>query len=208
MTWALPASVELLERALGYTRGRLACVTAGRLAAATPCAEWDLHELLDHMDDALDAFLEAAGGAVAMRSRPVDADAADTVTRVQAKACALLGVWTSAVRERRSTIDVGGRPLPSGLLVSTAALEITVHGWDVGWASGAPERIPASLARDLHPVAAATVSAADRGIRFGPPVRVTPHAPPAQSLLAHLGRSDAPAGQIGSIRLPGSGAAS
>ena len=67
------------------------------------------------------------------------------------------------MREGRATIVVGGRPVPSGLLVSTAALEVTVHGWDVGWATGAPERIPAALARDLHPVAAATVSAADRG---------------------------------------------
>ncbi len=208
MTWELPASVELLERALGYTRARLAGVTAARLGAPTPCSEWDLHDLLVHMDDALDAFLEAAGGVVALRSRPLDAAAADTVTRVQVKACALVGVWTAAVREGRATIDVGGRPVPSGLLVSAAALEVTVHGWDVGWATGAPERIPAALARDLHPVAAATVTAADRGIRFGEPRRVTPDAPPDHSLLAHLGRSEGPAGQIGRIRLPGTGAAS
>jgi uncharacterized protein (TIGR03086 family) len=208
MTWELPASVELLERALGYTRARLAGVTPARLGAPTPCAEWDLHDLLEHMDDALDAFLEAAGGVVALRSRPVDAAAADTVSRVQLKACALVGVWTAAAGEGRVTIVVGGRPVPSGLLVSTAALEVTVHGWDVGWATGAPERIPRALARDLLPVAAATVSAADRGIRFAAPRRVTPDAPPDHSLLAHLGRAARPAGQIGGIRLPGTGAAS
>ncbi|MGI8645087.1 MAG: maleylpyruvate isomerase N-terminal domain-containing protein, partial [Nocardioides sp.] len=132
MISALPQSVELLERALGYTRGRLAGVTPARLHAPTPCAGWDLHDLLVHMDDALDAFLEAAGGVVALRARPLEASAADTVTRVQVKACALVGVWTAAARQGVKSIDVGGQPVSSGLLVSTAALEVAVHGWDVG----------------------------------------------------------------------------
>ena len=178
MTWELPASVELLERALGYTRARLAGVTAARLGAPTPCSEWDLHDLLVHMDDALDAFLEAAGGVVALRSRPLDAAAADTVTRVQVKACALVGVWTAAVCEGRATIDVGGRPVPSGLLVSAAALEVTVHGWDVGWATGAPERIPPPQARDRHTRATATVGPADPRIPIGEPITGTTGAPP------------------------------
>jgi len=205
---ALPQSVELLERALGYTRGRLAGVTAARLHAPTPCAEWELHDLLAHMDDALDAFLEAAGGVVALRSRPVDASAADTVTRVQVKACALVGVWTAAARQGVGSIDVGGQPVPSGLLVGTAALEVAVHGWDVGRATGRAAPIPEGLARALRPVAAAVVTRADRGIRFADPVRVGQRARPDQSLLAHLGRWSGPDGQISGILQTGTGAGS
>jgi len=208
VTWTLPASVELLERALGYTRGRLTGVTAARLHAPTPCAEWDLHNLLEHMDDALDAFLEAAGGDVALGSRTVDASAADTVTRVQAKACALVGVWTAAARQGVGAVDVGGQPVPSSLLVSTAALEVAVHGWDVGRATGQRSPIPEALARALRPVAAMVVTRADRGIRFGAPVRVGPRASPDQSLLAHLGRYSPPDGQMSRIPHTGSGAAS
>jgi len=50
-------ALELLERALGYTRGALATVGADR-SGPTPCAGWSLADLLCHMDDGLDAFLD------------------------------------------------------------------------------------------------------------------------------------------------------
>ena len=123
-------SLELLERALGYTRGALATVGLDR-DGPTSCAGWSLADLLLHMDDGLDAFLEAAGGAVCIEAslRPgADVDVLLT------KACHLLGVWNST---DPGYVVVGDRPVPSGLLVSAAALEITVHGWDVGQATGA-----------------------------------------------------------------------
>ena len=61
------------------------------------------------------------------------------------------------------------RELASDLLVATAALEITVHGWDVGQALGAGPRIPEELAERLLPVARQVVDDADRGVRFSPP---------------------------------------
>jgi uncharacterized protein (TIGR03086 family) len=195
----LPQSVELLERALGYTRGQLAEVTTDQLDAATPCTDWDLRTLLEHMDDALDAFLEAAGGVVALRARPADATAAGIIGRVQTKACTLVGVWAAAAERHETTVDIGAAAVPSWLLVQTAALEITVHGWDVGRTAGTAGRMPVALARGLLPVAAVVVAPADRGVRFARPVRVPPGAPADQVLLAHLGRSPQPPGQTSSI---------
>ena len=85
--------------------------------------------------------------------------------------------------------------MPAVLLVSTAALEVTVHGWDVGQSLDDPARIPAELARHLRSVALGVVTPADRGPRFAPPVVTTPDAPPDQALLAHLGRAGGPPGQ-------------
>jgi hypothetical protein len=45
--------VELLERALGYTRGCLTLVRAEHGHAPSPCTGWDLLDLLTHMDDSL-----------------------------------------------------------------------------------------------------------------------------------------------------------
>ena len=53
-------AVALLERAIDYTRIALSGVRADLLDAPTPCAQWDLRTLLEHMDDALAAFTEAA----------------------------------------------------------------------------------------------------------------------------------------------------
>ena len=60
----LVGSVDLLGRSLDYTRDRLATVRGGLLDRQTPCADWRLAQLLVHMEDSLDAFTEAAGGAV------------------------------------------------------------------------------------------------------------------------------------------------
>ncbi|WP_395690251.1 TIGR03086 family metal-binding protein [Nocardioides sp.] len=189
MTATLGGSVELLDRALGYTRGRLSTVHDGLLGRPTPCEAWTLADLLAHMEDALDAFAEAAGGAVEVRG---GATAAGRVAVLQEKACALLGAWSGpapgdvvlAVRPpARDRVDLG-----SGLLVATAALEVTVHGWDVGQATGSPAPVPEALARALLPVAHAVVGPADRGVRFARARAVDPGAPSAQRLLAHLGR--------------------
>ena len=69
MTTALTGAIELLDRALGYTRVVLAGVPGADLDRRTPCRDWNLGQLLAHMDDALDAFTEAAGGAVDVPAR-------------------------------------------------------------------------------------------------------------------------------------------
>lgn len=186
MTTTLGSSVELLERALGYTRARLALVDDGGLGRPTPCEGWTLADLLAHMEDALDAFTEAAGGEVTLHG---GSRAAGRVAAIQQKACALLGAWGGpSPGDVVITGSEGGLDLVSTLLVATAALEVTVHGWDVGQATGAPVRIPPGLARDLLPVARAVVGRADRGVRFAAPRAVAPDADDDVLLLAHLGR--------------------
>jgi uncharacterized protein (TIGR03086 family) len=183
MTPTLGDSVELLERALGYTRLRLAEVDATLLDRPTPCAGWSLADLLAHMEDALDAFTEAAGGEVAAPA--VRRGPAPTAV-ICDKARGLLGVWS---RPAPGDVLIGDRELTSRLLVATAALEVAVHGWDVGRATGADAPLPPALATDLLPVARATVTCLDRGVRFAAPLPDHPGQPDEMRLLAHLGRS-------------------
>ena len=93
-----------------------------------------------------------------------------TTTRVEAlreKACVLLGAWTAA-RPADDEIAIGDLGLDAPLLVATAALEITVHGWDVGQATGSRTRIPDDLARGLLGLA----QQRHRAARPRPPVRL------------------------------------
>jgi uncharacterized protein (TIGR03086 family) len=182
VTTTLPASVELLDRALDYTRARLSGVRGGLLDRPTPCAAWRLGDLLVHMEDSLDAFAEAAGGRVEVhRTHTTDG----RIAAIEEKACMLLGAWS---RPAPGDVLVGGLELASPLLVATAALEITTHGWDVGCATS-PAPIPADLATALLTVAHRTVTPADRPVRFAPPVPVAPDAPDDVRLLGFLGRS-------------------
>ena len=187
MTVTLGGSVGLLDQALAYTCARLSGVRDDQLHRRTPCAAWDLAGLLAHMEDALDAFTEAAGGAVGVH---LAGDTAAPVPAIQAKAMALREVWTrptpgDVVLEARS----GRLDLHAPLLVATAALEIAVHGWDVGRATGAPASLPGPLARELLPMAGMVVGPADRGVRFAPARPAGPGASDGERLLAFLGRA-------------------
>ncbi|NYG59612.1 uncharacterized protein (TIGR03086 family) [Nocardioides daedukensis] len=177
--------VELLERAIGYTRGTLGTVTDDLMSRRTPCADWDLAALLAHMSDGLDAFTEASRGHIDIAPAP---PADTTVGELREKACTLLGAWTSpAVISAR----LGALVLDSGLLLRVGALEIAVHGWDVGQATGVGTPIPAGLARNLLPVARQVVTDDDRPGRFGAPITITEDVEPALRLLSRLGRAGA-----------------
>jgi uncharacterized protein (TIGR03086 family) len=181
----LDAAVELLDRSLAYTRIMLADVRADQLDRPTPCAGWTLGRLLTHMEDALDAFTEAAAGRVEVDPVP------PTSTRVEAlreKACALLGAW-SAARPAPDRVAIGDLGLDAPLLVATAALEITVHGWDVGQATGRRTPVPDDLARGLLPVAEQVIDPGDRGSRFASPRPTTAGAGADERLLAWTGRA-------------------
>jgi len=84
--------VELLERAIGYTRGTLQGVTDGMLGRPTPCAGWTLADLLSHMADSLDALTEASRGVIEIGPPPPAAAGVDVL---RDKACHLLGAWSN-----------------------------------------------------------------------------------------------------------------
>jgi uncharacterized protein (TIGR03086 family) len=186
---ALYAAVELLDRSLAYTRVMLADVLPDHLDRRTPCVGWTLSQLLAHMEDALDAFIEAAAGRVQVDPVP------PTDTRVEAlreKACTLLGAWAAgrpAGERQLEQVAVGELSLEAHLLVATAALEVTLHGWDVSQSTGRRTPIPDDLATRLLPVAREVIVADDRGGRFASPRPTAPDAPSAQRLLAWAGRA-------------------
>ncbi len=179
----LAEALELLDRSLAYTRVILAAVTRDRLPARTPCGAWDLDQLLAHMEDSLDAFAEGSSGTVRLRTTTPEACRVETL---QHKACALLGAWSAEVPP---SVTVGQHAVETSVLALAAALEITVHGWDVGRSLGLDRPIPESLATCLLPVADTLVTAADRGPRFAPPAPTRSSDGACVRLLAQVGRT-------------------
>ncbi|MET1059704.1 MAG: TIGR03086 family metal-binding protein [Nocardioides sp.] len=177
--------VELLERAIGYARGMLGGVRPDLLTRPTPCARWTLADLLTHMSDSLDALTEASRGVIAIAPPPRGEPGVAGVAELRDKACHLLGAWSNS---HAAQARLGDARLESGLLLRAGALEIAVHAWDVGQATGAGEPIPEGLARALTGSAHVLISPEDRPLRFAPPVSVTGVATPSALLLAFTGR--------------------
>jgi uncharacterized protein (TIGR03086 family) len=187
----LGGAVELLDRSLAWTRVALAETAHVPGTTPTPCRGWPLQRLLAHMEDGLDAYAEAATGSVSLRPDPAAAHAGGRAPReplrgaIRDKACALLGWWLE--HPDLDAVRVGDRWLPSEVLVGAAALEITLHGWDLRAAAGHVAPVPRDLAAPLLDVVRDQVSATAMPC-VGTPLAVPDDADSPRRLLALLGR--------------------
>jgi uncharacterized protein (TIGR03086 family) len=189
-------AIALLSGAIRYALGTCAQVTPAEMALPTPCADWDLGALLAHLAGSM-ADLESG-----LRTGSLDLDAmapadpagparppvprpGDPVEVLRDQAANLL-IACYAHHGADRFVLVGGVPLAAGIVACTAALEISVHGWDVSAARGRAEEIPPGLAARM--LALSPLLVASRAGLFAPPVEVPPQAGPGDRLVAYLGR--------------------
>jgi uncharacterized protein (TIGR03086 family) len=183
-----PASVAVLDSAVTWTHSCLQLARTSDLSLPTPCAEWDLGQLLAHMEDSLVAIGEAAEvGRVRVADHPAREDPGRTIDRIVQRACTTRAAWLQ--RLTSAPISIGDLALGRDTTAMVGALEIAVHGWDVAQAVGSGPRMPEDLAARLYDVARLVVTPGERGNRFADPVPVPPDAPAGTRLLAHLGRT-------------------
>ena len=195
MTDPLSGAIGLLAGAISYTLGVCALVGPGDMALPTPCADWDLGMLLAHLSDSM-ADLETAirTGTLDLERLP-DHAVGDPVETLRDRAAQLLcAAYGYGGPER--FVDVGGLPVPAGLVACTGAVEIAVHGWDVSAARGGTGRGGAGCG-EARPIPAVL---ATRMLRLGPllvtgreglfavPVDVPAQAGPGDRLVGYLGR--------------------
>ena len=191
----LTDGVALLERSMSFTLGGLLLVTPAALSNPTPCAEWDLRDLLLHMNESLQVLHEAIAVGHLELDPAADLSAAwadygdprvDPVATLKNRACTMVGAWVGPGSPR--TITVADRSLTSEVVAAAGAVEVAVHGWDVARACGADRPVPPALAEELLALCAVFVDDGDRPHRFGPPVHVDPRAPAGDRLVGLLGR--------------------
>lgn len=182
--------IGLLKQALDYALATSQHVTSELLTAPTPCDHWDLATLLRHVNESLDALDEGVtAGCVGVV--PSDPPALETqlLFGFRSRACRLLR--TCAMACAHDQVIVADWQLPLSTLAGTGAMEIAVHGWDIGQASGHPYPIPVDLAESLLDLAPLVINDATRHALFAPPVLTTSTMPPDR-LVALLGRDPQP----------------
>ena len=183
---ASPHAIELLERSLGYTRAGLIRCLGVDPHAPTPCTDWDLSDLLAHMEESLDAIIEMATGSLSLVPTGPTPGVAGRVERLQLKACDLLGRWSGGTPAGAAgSVLVHDRVAPTPLLLTAASLEVAVHGWDVHASTGSDVRFPEALARDLLPVVPHVVDPR----HFASPIPPTARSGAVAALLGLVGRS-------------------
>lgn len=184
-------SPELLRDGYRWTTDRALAITGADLGRPTPCSGWRLEELLEHCLETLGAFAEAVGG-----PRPADAGReSDDPIAPWAAAFSELAERTargwSAPGALDRTYELPFATMPGGIAISANLLEVVVHGWDIGQATGEAVEIPASLAGPILAFAERAIGDEQRGAAFGTPVLAGgPSASPGDRLVAFLGRTD------------------
>jgi uncharacterized protein (TIGR03086 family) len=176
------------EEALVAVHHVVATVGDDDLHRPTPCRDWDVQALADHLLDTISRL----GAAVGIPTTVPDGDSIDQ--RIRQVTQPILAEW----RRRGLTDDVVfcGRTLPAHLALGILCLELVVHGWDFAVALHRPIQVPDADAAYVLGLARQTLNPQSRTTAgFDPPVPVPADASPLDQLVAFTGRNPALAGQ-------------
>jgi len=179
--------VSALDGAYGHCANVIAGIDDAQLALSTPCAEWDVRAVLDHLIGATWMFTLVNQG------RAVGEDACgigggDPMTAVKDAAAANAASWhTPGAFDGDRTFPFGTFPADAAAMMNLS--EVVVHTLDVATALGVDASMDSSAAAMLDDFYGGISLDPYRAHgAFGVEVRVDPNAPPAVRLLARLGR--------------------
>jgi uncharacterized protein (TIGR03086 family) len=181
------------DQAVASTAQIVKGVRAGQMTAPTPCTEWDVRALLNHLIGTLwlsEALLSdtAPRHPMAPGGLPASDLAGDPAAAyAEASAAALAAAGAGDAISRQHITPLGKMPGP--VLAGFTTLDILVHGWDLAKATGQPAALEDGLARHVLGFASqALTGQAARAGRIGPAVPVPAGAPVTDQLAGFLGR--------------------
>jgi uncharacterized protein (TIGR03086 family) len=177
---------------LAMARGRAVAVVAGisdaALVAPTPCAEYDVKALVNHLFQVVVQFQRLAVKEASDFGETPDrvGEGPDWRERFAGEADRLVAAWSAPGAEEGTT---GAMDMPARLVGSMALLDLTVHVWDLARATGQeyPDADDAIVAQLTDTVAELAPTAKKMGV-FGEPVRAPEGASAFERLLAGTGR--------------------
>jgi uncharacterized protein (TIGR03086 family) len=170
--------LDLYRRASGWAADKVAGATD--LTGSTPCADWNVRDLLNHMLETQRYFLGAARGESAS---PPGQTPPDTVSDKPADDFAQV---RSEVIDAYSADGVIEKTMPA---LGIAFADSLLHGWDLANATGQDSTMPDGLAAAAYETIHGRFTDEQRKGIFGPEVAVPDDATPQQRLLAYTGRT-------------------
>jgi uncharacterized protein (TIGR03086 family) len=181
-------------RATTHQLGALvASVDDAQLDAPTPCSEYTVGDLLDHIGGLAVAFAEAARKEQGTNASPPPDGRAkhlapDWRTRIPADLETLGEAWRDPAAWE-GTATIAGGEMPAAIVGAVALDEVVTHSWDLARALGQPFEADAdAIAGAMEFIGPVSEADAARPPIFGPVVAVAGDAPPMARLVALTGR--------------------
>jgi uncharacterized protein (TIGR03086 family) len=194
-TRTLPAAVRA---AADLAAGPLRAVTADQLTAATPCVDFDVRAVIDHLAWAAVLSQRSATRtpfehdwssltpAPFLDGVPVEQWAAAVPAELDTAADA----WGDPAAWEGETL-MGTAPMPAGVVGPMMLAEFVLHGWDLARAIGAAYDVPADLGEATLAAVQPLVQMGRDGGWYGPEVPVPADAPAFDRALGLTGRDPA-----------------
>ena len=187
-------SFECASVTLAACRSVLGRLTGADLARPSPCAEYTVGEVGEHVVRSM-VLLATVAGAADPAAGSAEGSAGGLAgglaggaldERVTAAAEAALEAWRR--RGLDGSVAVGRSTLPAGLAMEIIPLELLVHGWDMARATGSAIEVPAEVASHVLGCARSLVTPDKRGRSFAAEVQAGPSATVLERLIAFTGR--------------------
>ncbi|MFD3411389.1 TIGR03086 family metal-binding protein [Streptomyces cyaneofuscatus] len=182
MTQTIGALLEAAAgRALPVVRG----IDDGQLDRRTPCAEYDVRALLNHLFLVVVNFQALAARAEADFGRQPEFVTGDWRGRFGEETARLVAAWSVPGAEEGTTGQMGLPARTVGLMVLG---DLTVHAWDLARATGAEFVPDQGVVEEVGPGLAALAPQAREMKVFGEPFPVGAGATAFERVLAVTGR--------------------
>lgn len=174
-----------------YAQARIHGIGAAPPDTPTPCADWPLRSLVDHLVAVVDRTARGLSGekVAGLETDPAlapsapwpagdaFAEAAERLRRAAADPAA----WNTVV-------DAPFPGTPGDVALSLALTDMLVHGWDIARATGQDEEMPEAVAGQVLEFTRLALPGDARAGYFDPEVQVGPEATNTRQLVAFLGR--------------------
>jgi uncharacterized protein (TIGR03086 family) len=182
-----PATEDLIasfDRVVTAVRQIVTGMTAGQWSAPTPCTEWDVSQLVDHLIAGNRHFTALVQGQPTVGQDP-PGDRGEAYRRSAAALRAAFAIPGALEQVYQSPIG----PAPGSAIIQLRISEQLLHGWDLARATGQRPDLPADLAEHALALSLAQLGDAPRdGLPFGPPQPAPGDAPAIDRLAAYFGR--------------------
>src|SRR5215207_8362314 len=154
-----------LDETFRHASGVIHGVRRDQYDDKTPCAEWTVQDLLEHMI----GVVAGLGAAAAGRSPEPFLLTSDPTGQFDRAAADAVTAWGGpGVLDR--VVDGGPGPMPGRVLAGINLLDTATHTWDLAMATGQPTELPDGVAEAALDVSRLTISPEIRSGRFGPEI--------------------------------------
>jgi uncharacterized protein (TIGR03086 family) len=168
------------EAALAVAQRVLRGIKASDLESGTPCEDFTVAGLLDHLFGSIASIGKALGVSVA------DQPAASPEVRIADAAQLTLEAFRA--RGTEGSLDMGFAELPATMVANILNLELLVHAWDFATATGQELAVSPVLSDYVLGLARNTISPQMRGKSFAKETLVDESAASLHRLVAFTGR--------------------